>query len=263
MAMTLDEAIEHAKEKGKGNDECAAEHRALAGFLEELRSYRQTMVLCIGENAAAKVGSMRLRRETEPHTVLTGRAKGTTGLPAHVERMFKPEGQIRVQDSTFDAVPDEPCSHRTRVWKNIKATCCFCDNEKLLDAARKAPERDANTICDNKLLIPAVLNGAVTTCTGCPLRSEEPAMCFYRSTEFETVRYTGLEPGVITREPGRCIVKCSHPEVLRLADIDPSGNWKGIQSAFPPCSVQLPFDLSDRTIQCEGCHFCTDTPLPR
>ena len=260
MAMTLDEAIEHAKEKGKGNDECAAEYRNLASFLEELREHRQTKVIvCIGEKAA-EVGSLRLGHDHEPHTVVTGKFKGPAD---HVTRKFKPEGQIRVQDSTFDAVPDEPCSHRTRVWKTIKATCCFCDNEKLLDAARKAPERDANTICDNKLLIPAVLNGAVTTCTGCPLRSAEPAMCFYRSTEFETVRYPGLEPGVITRGPGRCIVKCSHPEVLRLADIDPSGNWKGIQSAFPPCSVQLPFDLSDRTIQCEGCPFCTDTPLPR
>lgn len=255
MVMTLDEAIEHAKEKGKGDDECAAEHRNLAGFLEELREYRQTkVVLCIGEKAA-EVGSLRLMREHEPHTVLTGK--------------FKPEGIIRVQeDAVRHVTPIEPCLHRTHIWKDVRNTCCFCDNEAILAIAQKAPERESNTIVDNKLLIPAKLKGAVVTCKGCLLRkeppaSEEPAKCFYRSYEVETMEYRDFKPGRRTLGPGRRIIKCSHPEVLKLADADPSGNWKGIQSAFPPRSVQIPFATIDRTIQCEGCSYCTDTPLPR
>lgn len=39
--MTLDEAIRHCEEVAAGDGECAGEHRQLAGWLTELRQYRQ------------------------------------------------------------------------------------------------------------------------------------------------------------------------------------------------------------------------------
>jgi hypothetical protein len=39
--MTLDEAIRHAEEKGKGCDNCAEEHRQLAEWLKELKERRE------------------------------------------------------------------------------------------------------------------------------------------------------------------------------------------------------------------------------
>ena len=39
--MTLDEAIVHADEKGRGESPCAEEHRQLAAWLEELRDLRE------------------------------------------------------------------------------------------------------------------------------------------------------------------------------------------------------------------------------
>lgn len=38
--MTLDEAIQHAEDRGLCQDECGAEHRQLAEWLRELRLYR-------------------------------------------------------------------------------------------------------------------------------------------------------------------------------------------------------------------------------
>lgn len=38
--MTIDEAIQHCKEKSCGNSVCALEHKQLAEWLEELRHYR-------------------------------------------------------------------------------------------------------------------------------------------------------------------------------------------------------------------------------
>ena len=38
--MTLNEAIEHCREKACGNSECALEHQQLADWLEELQNYR-------------------------------------------------------------------------------------------------------------------------------------------------------------------------------------------------------------------------------
>lgn len=38
--MTLDEAINHCKEKAEGCSECAEEHRQLAEWLEELKTLR-------------------------------------------------------------------------------------------------------------------------------------------------------------------------------------------------------------------------------
>jgi len=37
--MTLKEAIRHAEDKGKGDDDCAQEHRQLAAWLKELMFY--------------------------------------------------------------------------------------------------------------------------------------------------------------------------------------------------------------------------------
>lgn len=39
--MTLDEAIEHCKEKSCSNTECAKEHGQLAKWLEELKEYKK------------------------------------------------------------------------------------------------------------------------------------------------------------------------------------------------------------------------------
>ena len=39
--MTLDEAIEHCKEKSCSNTECAREHKQLAEWLEELKEYKK------------------------------------------------------------------------------------------------------------------------------------------------------------------------------------------------------------------------------
>ena len=39
--MTLDEAIEHCKEKSCSNTDCAREHRQLAEWLEELKEYKR------------------------------------------------------------------------------------------------------------------------------------------------------------------------------------------------------------------------------
>lgn len=39
--MDLNEAIEHATEKGQGSDPCAANHRLLAGWLTELKTLRE------------------------------------------------------------------------------------------------------------------------------------------------------------------------------------------------------------------------------
>lgn len=38
--MTLDEAIEHCKEKSCGNNECALDHKQLAEWLKELKGLR-------------------------------------------------------------------------------------------------------------------------------------------------------------------------------------------------------------------------------
>lgn len=38
--MSLEEALAHAEERGKGDSACAAEHRQLAGWLRELKGYR-------------------------------------------------------------------------------------------------------------------------------------------------------------------------------------------------------------------------------
>lgn len=38
--MTLNEAIEHCKQKACGNSECALEHQQLADWLEELQNYQ-------------------------------------------------------------------------------------------------------------------------------------------------------------------------------------------------------------------------------
>ena len=40
--MTLDEAIEHAREKANGCGECAKEHQQLAEWLEELKQFRES-----------------------------------------------------------------------------------------------------------------------------------------------------------------------------------------------------------------------------
>lgn len=39
--MTLEEAIKHCKEKSCGENQCALEHKQLAGWLMELKAYRQ------------------------------------------------------------------------------------------------------------------------------------------------------------------------------------------------------------------------------
>lgn len=39
--MTLDEAIDHAKEVAKRCDKCGEEHKQLAEWLEELKQYRK------------------------------------------------------------------------------------------------------------------------------------------------------------------------------------------------------------------------------
>lgn len=39
--MTLEEAIEHCKEKACGNTQCSLEHRQLAEWLQELQQYRK------------------------------------------------------------------------------------------------------------------------------------------------------------------------------------------------------------------------------
>lgn len=43
MSLTLDEAIEHAKEEAfkLGCSECGKEHRQLAEWLEELKEYKE------------------------------------------------------------------------------------------------------------------------------------------------------------------------------------------------------------------------------
>lgn len=43
--MTLDEAIEHAKQKGKGNSKCAKDHRQLAKWLIEFRKIKKSQTL--------------------------------------------------------------------------------------------------------------------------------------------------------------------------------------------------------------------------
>ena len=40
LTMSLDEAIEHCKEKSCGNNTCVLEHKQLAEWLEELQQYR-------------------------------------------------------------------------------------------------------------------------------------------------------------------------------------------------------------------------------
>ena len=42
--MTLNEAIEHCKQKACGNSECALEHQQLAEWLEELQNYQNSPV---------------------------------------------------------------------------------------------------------------------------------------------------------------------------------------------------------------------------
>lgn len=39
--MTLEEAIKHCEEKGRGCTECAAEHRQLSNWLKELKNLRR------------------------------------------------------------------------------------------------------------------------------------------------------------------------------------------------------------------------------
>ena len=47
--MTLDEAIDHAREKAECGGECAAEHAQLAEWLEELRELREKRTVYIVE----------------------------------------------------------------------------------------------------------------------------------------------------------------------------------------------------------------------
>lgn len=56
--MTLDEAIEHAREVAHyaGCKECEEEHEQLAKWLEELRDYRKTM-FAIGDIIKEKFGN--------------------------------------------------------------------------------------------------------------------------------------------------------------------------------------------------------------
>lgn len=49
--MTLDEAIDHAREKACGTDACADDHRQLAAWLEELRDLRVYLDLTIKESS--------------------------------------------------------------------------------------------------------------------------------------------------------------------------------------------------------------------
>ena len=43
--MTLDEAIEHAEERARGNDQCAKDHAQLSDWLRELRRARMEIDL--------------------------------------------------------------------------------------------------------------------------------------------------------------------------------------------------------------------------
>ena len=43
--MTLDEAIQHCKEKSCGTSECAKEHKQLVGWLTELKELRKRVAI--------------------------------------------------------------------------------------------------------------------------------------------------------------------------------------------------------------------------
>ena len=54
--LTLDDAIQHAEHRGRGEGPCAADHRQLAAWLRELRALREA---CDGEGALVQLRALR------------------------------------------------------------------------------------------------------------------------------------------------------------------------------------------------------------
>lgn len=272
MVMTLKEAIAHAHEKGKGDDECAAEHRSLATFLEELLMYRQTTAIIIGENAAEKVGQVYLKK---PDAVRVEFPKGRDGSVGS----FKPDGQIRILDHAepqpFKKKEYPYCPHR-QVLLNSNSNSCFCSHKDHVQLALDSSRPCVHTICDDKLLVPALIDGRLICCDTCKVTAEKDeaphdgSACFYRHVEYDMVEHKGLYPGQRITSPGRRRVRCSHPTVLKAMNehmpavldaakgsmLHNTETWLKRQH-----SVRVPTTLNGVTYACAGCTLCTSKPI--
>lgn len=211
MVMTLKEAIAHAHEKGKGDDECAAEHRSLAMFLEELLMYRQTTAIIIGENAVEHVGRVYLKK---PDAARIDFSKNSGDMfNSFMPNKTKHEGPIQFLEpgdirpvkagtSEKDEVPHDgsACFYRTVEYDIVEHKGLYPGQHSTLQGRRRVrcahptvlkamsehippvthvnvdslPNKLSMPLRQHSVHVPTTIDGVTYACAGCTLCTSKP-----------------------------------------------------------------------------------------